>query len=313
VSSSRPPGRAAVRGGLTFRSMYAAAPAPRAALKALLRDVFGLDLESFDRLGLWEPAYAPFSYFDGDRVAANVSAFPIPLVVGGERVDAMGLQSGAVRPEYRGRGLYRDLMARALAYCDARAPTTLLYTAEPVLYVRFGFRAVPEYSFVGPPRAAGRAEATPRRLSLGDATDLALVRERLRGRTPVSARVGVVDHAAPFLLYALRTQEEQSTRLYYLADVDVVVVTQELLDGRGSGPTGVRLRVLDVVGRSIPPLAALLNGLGARPDRVEVCFPPDRLAWDGSPQPCAGRDVLMVRGPFAADGEPFMLPPTAAF
>ena len=47
--------------------------------------------------------------------------------------------------------------------------------------------------------------------------------------------------------------------------------------------TEASFQLLDIAGKSIPPLSAILGALDQRPDRVEVCFPPDRLEWQGTP------------------------------
>ena len=50
-----------------------------------------------------------------------------------------------------------------------------------------------------------------------------------------------------------------------------------------------RFSLLDVVAAEIPPLAAILGGLGIAPGSVEVLFRPDKLGWTGAPQPLRGR------------------------
>jgi predicted N-acetyltransferase YhbS len=275
-------------------------PRARAALDALLEQIFDLDLHILDSLDARDPTYTPFSYFDASRCVANVAVFAMPMMVRGERIDAFGVQSVAVRPEFRGRGLCRDLMERALAWCDARAGLMLLRTSIPELYLRFGFHAVREFEFVGQapgPAPLGLEPVRPVRLP----ADASLLKRLLRTRAPVSDLAAVLGHGTMFLL---NVSDAHSPRLDYVPGLDAVVATET---------TDAAWRLVDIVAPRIPSLATLLGALGGHPDRVRVCFPPDKLAFAAEPRPAATETVLMVRGR-ALDGlEPFMLPPTAAF
>jgi hypothetical protein len=77
---------------------------------------------------------------------------------------------------------------------------------------------------------------------------------------------------------------------------------------------GGTLRLLDAAGAVIPPLSAISSALDLPAERLEVCFPPDRLDWDGTPEPYQGYTSLMMRGEVAdnIDG-PIMLSPMAEF
>lgn len=89
---------------LTLRQDYFDDPAALQALADLLHDVFGIDITLQNRLGGPDPSSMPFGYFDeAGRCVANLSAFSMPLVIEGRVVRAAGFQSGAVRPEFRGR------------------------------------------------------------------------------------------------------------------------------------------------------------------------------------------------------------------
>ncbi len=75
---------------------------------------------------------------------------------------------------------------------------------------------------------------------------------------------------------------------------------------------GTRLVLSDVVARELPPLERLLSQLAPPVDEVEFHFSPDGFAVDARPQPFRfDGDYYMVRGPFAAEGEAFMVPPPA--
>ncbi|MBB2820610.1 UNVERIFIED_ORG: GNAT superfamily N-acetyltransferase [Rhizobium esperanzae] len=122
--------------GLTFRQDYFGDPAGWAALVRLLQDIFGIDIDPLQQLGGPDASSMPFGWFDAEgELAANLSAFALPFVLNGRIVHAAGLQSGAVRPPWRGRGLYRDLTVTALDWCERQGfEAVILYTDKPSLY-----------------------------------------------------------------------------------------------------------------------------------------------------------------------------------
>ncbi|MCB1447122.1 MAG: GNAT family N-acetyltransferase [Rhizobiaceae bacterium] len=291
-------------GPLTFRSGYNHDRRSFLALADLLRDTFDIDISRLDRFGGPEPSSMPFAWFDADgRCVANFSAFSLPLVVDGRIVRAAGYQSGAVRPDYRGRGLYGDLMVRAFGWADARGfEAGILLTDKPDLYRRHGFEVVPQHAFRGqvvPKPAKGRS----RRLSIDDDTDLALMADLLESRCDLSQRFATRRQTQTFLLNACI---DPDIRLSHIPALDTIVAWKTE-DGT--------LRLLDVVTRYMPDIATIVGALGDDGAAVETLFPPDLLGWDGAPVPFSGSCVLMIRpgpeGPVPAG--PFMLSPMADF
>ncbi len=289
--------------GLTLRQDYFGDPAAWKGLVDLLEDTFSIDVGIQDRLGGPDPTSMPFGYFDADgRCIANFTAFSMPLIVNGRTVRAAGYQSGAVRPEWRGRGLYRDLMQRAFARTQAEGyELDLLLTDKPALYARYGFRSLPQHVFVAEMPKFGNACSTARQLSLEAPDDLRLIKTLLQNRQPVSAQFAVVRQTEMFLLNA---SFNAAIRLTALGDDVVIAWTFD----------GATLWLLDVVATAIPSLATILSALDIEPDRIEICFSPDRLDCPVSLQPYEGYTTLMARGKAAHDiAGPLMLSPMAEF
>ena len=190
--------------GLTFRQGYFDDPAAWNALVDLLQDTFSIDVSLLDQLGGPDPTSMPFGYFDDEgRCVANFSAFSMPMIINGRAVKAAGYQSGAVRPEWRGRGLYRDLMQRAFAHTTAEGyELDMLLTDKPALYERYGFSILPQHIFVAQTPKLQKSDLTARQLSLEAPDDLRLLKTLLQGRQPVSARFAVVRQTEMFLLNA---------------------------------------------------------------------------------------------------------------
>lgn len=304
-----PRNRQQEHGGLVFRIDGLADPARRAAWVDLLRDIFESDFAQFSRLGIWNDGFRDFSWMDGDVIAANVATRPLPLVVGGRRVAAGQIHSVATRPAYRRRGLFTDLMRRALADADTRFECVLLYTNTPELYRPFGFGPLREHRFRGRLHADGATAHRPRaiELSIRDAQDRSTILGLFAERRPVSDRLGLVDNRDIFVINALFHQD---WRLSFLPEEKALVVWDRL-----DGAT----RLLDIVGRRVPSPSVLASTLELPPkpdDRsseFDVLFPPDLLDGTFTPFPHIGEedDILCVRGPFAIEGTPFMLPLTA--
>ncbi|QRM53987.1 GNAT family N-acetyltransferase [Sinorhizobium sp. BG8] len=290
---------------LVYREDYFNNPAGWSAIRDLLADIFGIDISPLARFGGPPRVSMPSAYFDAaGRCVANLSAFAMPLLIDGKRVEAAGLQSGAVRPEYRGRGLFRALTSRTLQRCDeAGFDIVVLYTDKPDLYRRHGFRTLPQHHFAGFAPQASLSVSAARPLEISDPTDIALLRQLLAVRTPVSDRFSVLGQAEMFLLNAHLLD---SVRLHVLADGRAVIAWRD--------PGEDRFELLDIVGSRIPPLAEIRGALSATASKVTVHFPPDRLEWDGVPEQEAGDLVFMVRDPQGiVPDAPFCLSPMAEF
>lgn len=289
---------------LTFRQNYFDDPSAWAALVSLLADTFGIDIDPLSQLGGPDPTSMPFGWFaDQGVLAANLTAFALPILLNGGLINAAGLQSGAVRPPWRGRGLYRDLTAKALAWCDAQGfEAVILYTDKPALYEPYGFRALPLHRYLGPAPEPVKG-AHSRDLHPYSAADLALLQTLLKGRMPVSETLAACANAAMFLI---NTQFDPEIRLSYLPEQNAALAWKM--------PQPRHFCLLDVVAPDIPPLAAILGGLDINPLTAETLFRPDRLDWSGEAIALESGTRLMLRGlEGAALDHPAMLSPMADF
>ncbi|MBV5262776.1 GNAT family N-acetyltransferase [Pinisolibacter aquiterrae] len=280
---------------LDLRVRSVETPLLRRELARLIRDEFEIDVTPLDRLG-HDPSLVSFGWWSGDALVANVSLARETPWLAGERCEAFHLQFVVVRPEWRGRGLFRALMIRALAHADTRADLVLLATETPELYGPFGFRPFVETAFLGP-LAPGGARPNRRRLSLATADDVALIRDLFARRTPVSRICAAGTHSAAFFLKALESPE---IALIHLPDLDAVVAVEE------DDPEVLCL--LDVVAPAIPPLDTIAAALGGRATRARVLVTPDRLDW--RPQTHEPEEAgTMTRGPVPIGDTPVVLSP----
>lgn len=253
--------------GFTFRRAYWDDPRARAAYQAFLIDIHGLDLGRWEQHGFWDDRYVPYSLFDGDRVVASVCLYDLDMVLAGRRCRLGQLSGVGTRPALRRRGYNRWLTEQALRDTAGTHEGTFLFADDDAIpfYRRCGFVPVGEdiQTLATPRLPAPRAGL--RKLDPADENDRALVYRLACERAPVSHVLGVL---APRLamfhfLYIL----EGCT--YHAADLDVVLAFR-VKDGT--------LTLFDVMGRAVPPFAALHPYLAAQPHtEVAFHFVPDRM------------------------------------
>lgn len=238
----------------------------------------------------WYEASTPFVAWEGDRAVSHVGVVPVALAAEGRDLSVGGIHAVCTAPDRRGRGLMRRCMEQALAFADERYATAVLWTEQPALYERHGFRRCEELLFrAALPEGARRADGG-RALDPGRPEDLALLRAMLAARTPVSGLCAAQDAGSHFLidLAIHRSIEPPGPSVDHLSELGCVVVHRR---------RGAVWILEDVVGPSIPPLGALVERLAGDADAVEVLFTPDRLAAPAlraAPRPPAS--ALMVRG-----------------
>lgn len=284
-----------------FRRSFFEEPTLSARLFDLLETVFpGISRTAGCSRALgasWEAASTPFVHFDGDMAITHVGVLELPMVVMGETVTVGGIHGVCTRPEFRRRGYFRQVMEEVIEYCEKRYDTLLLTTAQPQLYSPFGFRVVSEHAFVTNCTSMGNTEGF-RVLNIQDPNDQKLLHRLLEEREPVSNVVGIVNEKAVFCF------NEGTQPLQYAKDLDIIVCIE--IDG-------TRLKLFDLVGTRLCTLAAVLERIHRRIDELALYFSPERLDANVQPFPniLDGDSLLMVRGPFAAEGKPFMLPRSA--
>jgi predicted N-acetyltransferase YhbS len=247
----------------------------------------------------WESVSTPFIHFEQGRAIAHVGVIELSLVLLGRTVTVGSIHGVATHPEARRRGHFRRLMEEVLQYCAGRYETLMLTTEHPEYFAPFGFRVVKEHLFTVKCDSAGGSDGF-RLLDTSQTGDIALLHRLLETRQAVSQVVGAVNEKAVFCF------NEGSRPLHYAADLDVIACL-ELEEGR--------LKLFDIVGPKIPPLARVLERIPQRLDEAAICFSADQLAVEAEATPYVldhdGPSYLMVRGPFAAEGQPFTLPRSA--
>jgi GNAT superfamily N-acetyltransferase len=109
------------------------------------QEVFSFDLEYWRTAGHWKNQYFPNALIINNQVVANVSACIMQLQLNDKAIQAIQLGAVGVLPEYRGKGLARNLMGKVLEEYK-QFPLIFLFASDDVseFYLKCGFRRVNE-------------------------------------------------------------------------------------------------------------------------------------------------------------------------
>lgn len=234
----------------------------RDSFNRLARETFRLDFAPWFQNGYWGGQYIPHVLLDGDRVAANISVNIVPVRLWGRRKIFVQLGTVMTGESYRGHGLARFLMEKALEEWKERCDAVYLFANDRVLgfYPKFGFQPANEYQLRIPVcPAAGRA----RRLDMDNAGERALLLEKYRQGNPFAA-LAAEDNPGLLMFYCTQSLKD---RIYYLEKEDAVVIAEQ---------EGARMLCYDIFcGRGLR-METLLSGVaGPAVQSAMLGFTPD--------------------------------------
>ncbi|HEY3664823.1 MAG TPA: GNAT family N-acetyltransferase [Polyangiaceae bacterium] len=258
----------------------------------------GVDFRPWYAAYGWPANYRAFALLESGAIVANVSVSSMTLIRAGRAVSAAQLGAVGTAAPYRGRGLSRRLLERALDFCATSANQVFLFANDSVLdfYPRWGFQ-------LAPPEQLFRATVSlplgvpARRLSLSLDRDRALLLEHCASAAPVSELFGAVDYGSILFFHVTNWFEHD---VFHLPEHDALVVAKQEADV---------LTIFDIVCEHRFDLAEALPHLVTAPVRqVEFGFTPD-VYW---PSATANRryeeSPLFVRDSSFLPHAPFKFP-----
>ncbi|AKF06721.1 GNAT family N-acetyltransferase [Sandaracinus amylolyticus] len=272
---------------------YPADPSARTAILDLLGSVWPHvppSVEHASRWGAdWCEVSTPFVRWEDARALSLVGVLRLPMRVNGRDVTLAGIHGVCTRAAHRGRGLFRSAIDEALRFAEREiGETAILWTEEPAIYERFGFRRAFEQIATLDVDVTPVRDARSRRLDPDLDEDLALLKRMLASRAPVSDRLATREPGWHFLI-DLALHGSLAPALVHLPALDAIVAVED---------RGRALRIHDVIAPRIPDVGELVAHLGGAPWGVEIALTCDLLcprAHDSIPHDAT--DVLMVRGP----------------
>jgi hypothetical protein len=290
---------------LHFDHSYCENLLKRRALIALFETVFGISsdfLLRFYERGYWDPTYRPFSFFEGNKVVANVSMFDMPLVINGQDVKAAGIQSVMTHPPYRGKGLIRKLFVEIFSKYEHQYPLFFLYTQIPTMYQKFGFRVLFQCHFICEDVEKMGRQKPLVELDMHNEQDANMVRKMFEKRAPVSHVFGFRHHQSPFFFQVL--SGDTKVKVAYAPTLDVVLVYNQ---------SNTTLYLYDIIGSRIPNLHVITSCFDFDISKVEIHFSPDLLEASEVKIVTNPHQRLMVRGDLPTGKCHFAIPSIAEF
>jgi len=258
-----------VTGDIALRTHYWDDARAKAAFKHFALDIHGLDFTAWDSAGFWDEAYTPFSFFQGEIVVASVCIYLLNFVVSGEPTCLAQVSAVGTLPDWRRRGLNRQLTEIGLKWAQGRHDGVFLFADDDAVpfYLKCGFQPQDEFVEEAPavPVATRRGAV---RLDPGNKTELGRIHAYAKRRVPVSSDFGVLNDRL-FMFHVLYTPQND---IYEISDLNCLIVCRR---------SGDRLRVYDIVGERIPLWEELYSYIADPADRaLEFHFRTDRLGLD---------------------------------
>jgi len=81
----------------------------------------------------WSEKSIPFVIEDKNKVIAHAGLWPITVVVNGTIHKTAAIHGVCVKPEYRGKGYFKQLMNEAMQVGAENFESTILFTNKPYL------------------------------------------------------------------------------------------------------------------------------------------------------------------------------------
>jgi len=252
---------------------------------------FQLDFSTWEENGFWDEAYRPFSFFAGNRVVANCSVYSLPAQINRKSALVAQLSAVATLPEYRRRGLNRQLTATALKWAHDHDAIFLFSTDEAIPFYRAcGFRQISE-QLEYHPIIVVTSKPGLIKLDPADRGDLRKIYQYACRRTPVSDRLSI-GNARLFMFQCLYILQDS---IYEIPELNCLVLFKR---------EGSQLQLLDVAGEQIPEWEELCPYLVEPGDHELEChFHTDRFGIE-NPQ----TRTLIGNNPFVRDPFPFEQP-----
>ena len=274
-----------------YRNDYFDDPIALAAFEEYAKTIFGLDFGRWRDKGLWDPEYVAFSAFDDARCVASICVYPSDIVFNGQTTRWAQLLTVGTLPEYRRKGIQKELWMRANAWINERWDMVFLFTDDEAagFYERLGLkRQVEHYDVTRNVTGALSNDPGIRKLDLGNDDDYATLRRLAFEREPVS---NVLGFNSPKLLLFMFLYAYQDTT-YYIESLDAIVVIEQ---------TESAIRIHDVVAKSMPLETDLEVFLGTfKAEEIHWLFCTDRLMLSPMRKEQVMDDVLIVGSGFQA-------------
>jgi GNAT superfamily N-acetyltransferase len=248
-------------------------------------------------LGGWDEDYFAFSMVDGETIVASASLQRMKIVLRGEWITGWQLGAVGVVPEWRGRGLQRQIIPRLLDATGAQ-DIVFLFANDSVLdfYPLFGFKRIVESIFASGYSVEPAGEPL-KSLSIDRAEDRALLARVAATAAPTSLEFAARDYGGVLLWYWANFYDGC---FYYCEPEDAIIIAEH---------EGAVLRICDVLARSTFDLRPYLPRIAkAVAQKIEFGFTPGAWWQDARAVADYADSPLFIRGAHALPEHRFKFP-----
>ena len=195
--------------------------ATRVAYNALATETFGLSFEDWYQSGHFDGSHIPYTLFDDDVAVANISVNLMDVKYDGKVKKYIQLGTVMTRPEWRGKGLQKQIFNEIIADFDGIFDCMFLFANKNVLdfYPKLGFEKAVEYSFE---KAITPKPANVKKLDMAKAEDVALFKSYYKKGNSFSA----FEVKNGFALEMFYCGGPYSENVFYIDEYDAVVVAE---------------------------------------------------------------------------------------
>jgi len=219
----------------------------------------------------WTENYIPFSIMDSGKIISSASATLMNIVHQGVNLKAIQIGAVGTLPEYRSRGLARELMNHIIDKYKDEVDFFFLHANETVLefYPKFAFRSVQENIFVSELNNP-ESNYSARKLNIEDDDDYLLLQDLLNNRCSLTNVFGAEDYGFITMWHILNLYRDN---LFYLEKENVIVIKNEKKD---------TVHILDVIFNNSFDFKSILPKLieSDTIKNLKYYFPPDQLNFN---------------------------------
>jgi GNAT superfamily N-acetyltransferase len=245
----------------------------------------------------WAESSTPFIIEEQGEIIAHVGVWPITLMLNGEKHRGASIHGICVRPEYRGKGYFKQLMQEAMDYVEDHFDSALLFTEKPYLFQNYPYKIMlPEYDFMLTKNIKKSTKKSDLRLLNLDAQqDLSIVHQLLHSRVPLSDIFSIIDGKGLFILNALHKN------IYYSENLNTIVIF-EIKEGI--------LYISEIICEKQQKISDIISMIPGDFEKVILQFCPDRFLdeEDYTAKLAAPESCVLTSSQFAFKGKYFRYP-----
>jgi hypothetical protein len=216
------------------------------------------------------------------------------MLIDGTRKKGAQLLTVGTLPEFRKKGIQRELWKQVSEWVDAICDFVFLFTDDSAagFYEKLGLKRQIEFSeIIRWPTSSKEPNEHFRKLDLNDADDFACLERLAKDRTMVSERIGFYNPSLLLFMFLYFYRDCS----YYVEALDAIVVVEEKAE---------RIRIYDIVAQKMPDLHQLSPFFNRfNKQEIEFLFCTDRLLGiENAEQEEITESLLFVSDDFHLDG-----------